>query len=53
MGKNTGRIPPYGILRYGEERIFQIDWDEDNQAVLMDSGFTDEEIAALARDGII
>jgi crotonobetainyl-CoA:carnitine CoA-transferase CaiB-like acyl-CoA transferase len=26
---------------------------EDNQAVLMDSGFTDEEIAALARDGII
>ena len=25
--KNTGRVPPYGVLRYGEDAIFQIDWD--------------------------
>lgn len=37
VGKNTGRIPPYGILRYGKDSIFQIDWDEENQTILNES----------------
>ena len=34
--ENTGRAPPYGVLRYGESSIFQIDWDEEARGKLID-----------------
>ena len=34
--ENTGRAPPYGVLRYGESSIFQIDWDEEARGKLKD-----------------
>ena len=34
---NTGRSPPYGILRYGEDSIFQIDWDKNAKNQLLNN----------------
>ncbi|MCS5525716.1 MAG: Dna2/Cas4 domain-containing protein [Candidatus Poseidoniaceae archaeon] len=34
--KNTGSAPPYGVLKYGESSIFQIDWDEEARGKLID-----------------
>ncbi len=31
VGTTTGKIPPYAILRYGEEALHQIPWDQPNQ----------------------
>ena len=30
----TGRIPPYGVLKYGNENLHKIDWDEHNKHLL-------------------
>lgn len=44
----TGRASPYGVLRYGEDAVFQIQWDEaarrDLEAELM-------EVRRLIREG--
>jgi len=37
VGNSTGNVPPFGILRYGEESIFQIEWDEVNKLQLQNS----------------
>lgn len=29
--KTTGRTPPYGVLRYGEDKLHQIKWDSANR----------------------
>jgi len=34
--KNTGSTPPYGVLRYGEDSIFQIYWDKEAKGKLHD-----------------
>lgn len=30
----TGRTPPYGVLKYGNENLHKIDWDEENKHLL-------------------
>ena len=32
--KTTGRNPPYGVLRYGDEQLHQIQWDSANRSRL-------------------
>ena len=31
---STGKIPPFGALRYGEQVAYQIEWDEENKNLL-------------------
>lgn len=45
---NTNNAPPYGILRYGKDTLFQIDWDENNKSALLESV---DEIHRLMREG--
>ena len=33
---STGRAPPFGVLKYGEDSIFQIDWNEEARGKLHD-----------------
>ena len=30
----TGRTPPYGVLKYGNENLHKIDWNEENKHLL-------------------
>ena len=45
----TGRTPPYGILRYGEEDLHVIDWNEKTKNSLFDRVKTIQE--AMAKGG--
>lgn len=42
----TGRIPPYGILRYGEEDLHVIDWNAKTKASLFERIKTIQEVMA-------
>ena len=37
VDNTTGKKPPYCIVRYGQENLHQIPWDEDNQILLYDA----------------
>ncbi len=45
---NTANEPPYGILRYGEETLFQVDWNEEGKNELLRAV---NEIQRLMREG--
>lgn len=42
----TGRTPPYGILRYGEEDLHVIDWNAKTKASLLERIKTIQEVMA-------
>jgi len=37
VDSTTGKTPPYCILRYGQENLHKVAWDEANQALLFDA----------------